>query len=224
MAGRLWEPYGFAMAFNLPKKLYSLGCLAAAALLTDGRPAHAILNYYIYEDAGNVIVETAGSLTLSSPVGSIQCGANGAIISPYLLCTGVDTTMERYSLSGPDGFGGTANLFPASNVSGITTGFDGGSGGPQFFAIASGYSNGTPIISSATFNGQSLAGFGFNTPSVVGPWTLTSTNDTINVVIGSAPPAAVPGPLPLLGVGAAFGFSRRLRRRVALRSASKPNV
>ena len=42
---------------------------------------------------------------------------------------------------------------------------------------------------------------------------------------GGAPPAAaVPGPLPLLGAGAAFGFSRRLRRRVALRSASKPKV
>jgi hypothetical protein len=25
----------------------------------------------------------------------------------------------------------------------------------------------------------------------------------------------VPGPLPLLGLGAAFGFSRRLRRRIA---------
>lgn len=30
----------------------------------------------------------------------------------------------------------------------------------------------------------------------------------------TAPPAAVPGPLPLLGAGTAFGFSRRLRRRV----------
>ena len=29
------------------------------------------------------------------------------------------------------------------------------------------------------------------------------------------PPASVPGPLPILGFGAAFGFSRRLRHRVA---------
>lgn len=29
------------------------------------------------------------------------------------------------------------------------------------------------------------------------------------------PPATVPGPLPILGFGAAFGFSRRLRHRVA---------
>jgi hypothetical protein len=92
------------------------------------------------------------------------------------------------------------------------------------FGIAPGYINGTPIISSATFNGQSLAGLGFNTPGVVATWSLDTTNDTINVVIGPPPAAAVPGPLPLLGAGAAFGFSRRLRRRVALRSASKPNA
>jgi hypothetical protein len=132
--------------------------------------------------------------------------------------------MDLYSLSGPGSFCGTAYLTGAGNVSGISTAFDADETPTPIFGIASGYGNGTPIISSATFIGQSLAGLGFNTPSVVGPWTLTSTNDTINVVIGSAPPAAVPGPLPLLGVGAAFGFSRRLRRRVALRSASKPNA
>jgi hypothetical protein len=37
-------------------------------------------------------------------------------------------------------------------------------------------------------------------------------------------PANVPGPLPRLGLGAAFGFSRRLRRRVRLRSkTSQPS-
>ena len=210
------------MAFNLPKRLYGLGCLVAAALLADGRPAHAILNYYIYENAGNVIVETAGSLTLSSPIDAKKCNVNGLFYSPYFLCTGVDTTMDIYSLSAPASFSGSVYLAPASNVSGISTGLNGGP--EKLFGIAPGYINGTPIISSATFNGQSLAGLGFNTPGVVGTWSLDTTNDTINVVIGPPPAAAVPGPLPLLGAGAAFGFSRRLRRRVALRSASKPNA
>jgi len=40
--------------------------------------------------------------------------------------------------------------------------------------------------------------------------SVTSTINTKN------PPSAVPGPLPLLGAGAAFGFSRRLRNRVKL--------
>jgi hypothetical protein len=29
-------------------------------------------------------------------------------------------------------------------------------------------------------------------------------------------PTAVPGPLPILGIGAAFGFSRKLRKRIKL--------
>lgn len=37
---------------------------------------------------------------------------------------------------------------------------------------------------------------------------------TLNVNAPMPPAAAVPGPLPVLGAGAAFGFSRRLRRRI----------
>ncbi len=59
------------------------------------------------------------------------------------------------------------------------------------------------------------------------PWTLLDPGnpsyiiDTISVQVNassSGSPANVPGPLPLLGLDAAFGFSRSLRRRVRLRS------
>jgi hypothetical protein len=84
------------------------------------------------------------------------------------------------------------------------------------FAIASGYFNGTPIVSRATFNNKSLADLGFTqSTGVVGTWILTDSSDAINVVLGPPPPAAAPGPLPLLGVGAAFGWSRRVRRRMS---------
>ena len=36
-----------------------------------------------------------------------------------------------------------------------------------------------------------------------------------DLILGQAPPASVPGPLPLLGAAAAFGVSRRLRCRIA---------
>jgi hypothetical protein len=90
-------------------------------------------------------------------------------------------------------------------VSGITTAFSGNGG---VLIIDNSYVLGIPIISSATFNGKTLADFGL-TPSSgsLGTWTLNGTTETINVRV-------VPGPLPLLGAGAAFGFSRRLRRRV----------
>jgi len=87
---------------------------------------------------------------------------------------------------------------------------------PAFFAIDSTYVSGDPIISRATFSGKTLADFGW-TPStgLLGTWTLTGTADTINVRVFNP----VPGPLPLLGVGAAYGFSRRLRQRIRLREA-----
>jgi hypothetical protein len=37
----------------------------------------------------------------------------------------------------------------------------------------------------------------------------------LSVELASPPPTAAPGPLPLLGVAAAFGYSRKVRRRVA---------
>jgi len=69
---------------------------------------------------------------------------------------------------------------------------------------------------------------GMTSTGLVGTWSLVSDPlQQIQVRIGSAPPSqssAVPGPLPLAGVGAAIAFSRRLRRRVALgqTSSSKP--
>lgn len=47
------------------------------------------------------------------------------------------------------------------------------------------------------------------------PRTADGTRDVGAVQVSrSRPPAAAPGPLPLLGLGAALGWSRRLRRRL----------
>ncbi len=40
----------------------------------------------------------------------------------------------------------------------------------------------------------------------------------------SAPPSSVPGPLPLLGAGAAWGLSRRLRQRIATPGITAPRA
>ena len=42
----------------------------------------------------------------------------------------------------------------------------------------------------------------------------TSSNSLVFTPVGGPPPASVPGPLPLFGAGAAFGWSRRLRRKI----------
>ncbi len=92
--------------------------------------------------------------------------------------------------------------------------------------IDSSYSSGDSIISSATYSNTSLVGLGFTAASgEIAEWTLQPAStadpytafDKIKIVLSRTPtpPSGVPGPLPLLGVGAAFSFSRRLRRRVA---------
>jgi hypothetical protein len=72
-----------------------------------------------------------------------------------------------------------------------------------------------------------LASLGMPASETMGPWMLLDPanpsyiGDTIPVQVNassSGSPANVPGPLPLLGLGVAFGFSRLLRRRVRLRS------
>ena len=45
--------------------------------------------------------------------------------------------------------------------------------------------------------------------------TLPQDQTRLSVPVAS-PSAAVPGPLPLFGAGAAFGFSRKLRRRISV--------
>jgi hypothetical protein len=76
--------------------------------------------------------------------------------------------------------------------------------------------SGTPIFSRSTFSNRTLAELGFTTESPIGTWTLrdTTTADKIQVVVSQ-----VPGPLPLVGAAAAFGWSRTLRRRIATAKA-----
>jgi hypothetical protein len=46
----------------------------------------------------------------------------------------------------------------------------------------------------------------------------------INVNDPNPPTTAVPGPLPVLGAGAAFGYSRRLRRRILVKAKRNQNI
>ena len=152
------------------------------------------------------MVETSGSLNLTPTSPALICSFNGALVSSAAgICTGTPVLSRPYTISGPSSFPGTAFLFPASSVSGIATLIEGDA---NTFLIDPSYVFGTPIISNAIFNGKTLADIGLTPASgLLGTWTLTGTSETIKINV-------VPGPLPLVGVGAAFGFSRRLRQRI----------
>ena len=80
---------------------------------------------------------------------------------------------------------------------------------------------GNAVSGSAQFNVASGDTFGFNVYSQYFA-VATGVATISNFTAPSQPPAAVPGPLPLFGAGAAFGWSRRLRRRVGLASLKHP--
>jgi hypothetical protein len=206
------------------KRLAPLLTATAALLLGQGQ-AKAVLIYNIFESAGDVIVQTSGSLDLTGAtlLPSNNCGLDGAIASPLaVICTGPDIGLiPAYAISGPTSFDGTAFLAGASTVSGITTGF---AGAETVFVIDPAYNFADPIVSSATFNGQTLASLGFTTSGLIGTWSITGTSETIQVHLGNPPAAAVPGPLPLLGIGAAFGWSRRLRKRISTPLITPPQA
>jgi hypothetical protein len=65
-----------------------------------------------------------------------------------------------------------------------------------------------------TFNSPALSSDTYSAILNVSGGTIASVNGSVSDA--PLPPSQkVPGPLPLLGLGAAFGFSRRLRRRIA---------
>ncbi len=72
--------------------------------------------------------------------------------------------------------------------------------------------SGDPMIASTTVHGQTLASMGFTTLGTTGTFSINGKGNTTNMNVGQP----VPGPLPLLAAGSAFGLSRRLRRRFAL--------
>jgi hypothetical protein len=147
------------------------------------------------------------------------------LLSDFAICTGVDTASPVYSITGPTDFGGTANLNPADSVFGPSFALllgDFGLPGDRFYFIDPSYVAGQPFLSSATFSGTSLAAQGFPVPGLAGTWTIDGTSESINLFIG--PPAEVPGPLPLFGAAAAYGWSRRIRRRITAPVSTPPQA
>lgn len=201
------------------------GGIAVIAALTYGKPAQALVNIYITDVPGAVQVDVEGSLAQPrvSPVGgNCPAGFLSGETSGFgaALCTGpADTNMDAYPITGPNGFGGSEFTFPATSVSGLSFGLLTASySPPNFLFLSKAYAFGTPINSSATFAGKTLASLGFTSFGLAGSWFLPWSSEPINVYIGRP----VPGPLPLIGTGAAFAFSRRLRRRVAAHKATRP--
>lgn len=202
--------------------------VAGFSLLALPQPAQAILTYYVYESGEDVVVQAKGKLQLPGIQSETPEGCGFALIAAEaVICTGPSAIVPGFRIAGPAFFAAEPGQQAlASSRAGITSWLW---GQQSTFYIDSLYVSGTPIISSATIKNQTLASMGLTSTGLLGTWTLQpndhedsySANDKIRLVVGHAPPAEVPGPLPLFGAGAALGFSRRLRRRVSQRRVSQ---
>ena len=193
---------------------------ALALLLAGERPAQAVVTFNIFEESGNVYLETSGSLNLPAPSTTGQAcdlttAPHGGLASlpgiVLVICVGnsIAGNSNGFPLVAPSPYPST---IPFSAYADASSGlplllFSNGPYANAFFIDPS-YINGTPITSSSTFLNKTL---GLTTPGPIGTWTIDGTTETIDVVLGKP----VPGPLPILGAGAAYSWSRRLRRRIS---------
>ena len=79
--------------------------------------------------------------------------------------------------------------------------------GGALLLVPQGYVSNSSLSGGSTYSG-SFSSLGLTQ----GVYTTNLPSDTITMNIG-----AVPAPLPLLGLGAATAFSRKLKQRIALR-------
>ncbi|MFM7675305.1 MAG: hypothetical protein ACKO5F_06910, partial [Synechococcus sp.] len=87
------------------------------------------------------------------------------------------------------------------------------------FDVSGGLVTGVNIVYSAPNQSLALGNQGIDFPTLSALDFLNMANDSsssnsLSFTPASPGPASVPGPLPLFGAGAAFSWSRRLRRRI----------
>lgn len=122
---------------------------------------------------------------------------------------------EIATLEDPSNPGVSVEPISPSNVWFYLRASIGSDGGLQVDSSTEGYSSPSDIITAGNFvptvldgvEGYSFTGSRVRSISIPGPFNTTNFS-------AQAATFEVPGPLPLLGVGAAFGYSRKLRKRI----------
>ncbi len=203
-------------------KLFAPLLVAPASLLLLQGQAKAILIFEILQTGSNVTINARGSISqlnafqfqVTNPGGAIKADQAGIAAGARPTCT-----WNFYAVTGPSDFG-TGGLFDADTSSGDCV---------QSYKTAVGlpvsYVPGTPLSASMIFINKTLADLGLSSTSgLLGEWVLTGTSEKFQVWAGSAPTTSVPGPVPILGVAAAFGWCRRLRKRIATPLITSPQA
>jgi hypothetical protein len=146
----------------------------------------------IVESGGNVVMSTSGSLNINdltlvnASAGPFSFGGLGVSTATFLMGTnelnaaqysGFTTTPSNF---GPGGVGGSQTSV-SGNIFGV---IKQGPAAPYSLLVPVGYTTGTVISSSQTFNGQSFVTFGLTPGTYTYTWGSGANADSINVVVG----------------------------------------
>jgi hypothetical protein len=221
------------------KAYFWLTATAAMAAISTASPAKAILNYHIYQQGANVIVEGRGSLNLPHVYLTTYCSSSSNSLmlkwdsNNAILCLGPTPArlMPVYKIDTPLPWNNPLfSAYSPPTPSTLETWLAWGpyyvnTWGSSLFGISDPSSAGAINVTTVFQNKDLVTDLGFTTAGLITTWTLQpansndpyTANDRINFIVGSpsAPATGAPGPLPLFGSGAAFAWSRRLKRRIS---------
>ena len=214
------------------KTLLALPALMTGMLVCGARPAEAALCSTIFT-LGALDAETGKSCTLASGW-TFTYNPTTTLPLSTLFTFGGSTSSTTLSLQGDPGNFQTVGSFTynfsliaptgryltqySSAITSSFSAFDAGSWGITSAATGQ-EAKGTFLSPTGTTGTKTYTGTSTVSDSFAGVFTLdagqftqfTSSFNTAEIPASSS----VPGPLPILGAGSAFVFSRRLRRRIS---------
>ena len=220
-------------------KPFFVGVALTGPLLCLANPASAMTVTFTENGggAGVISVSFSGSFNFSSgvdsgfftsfyinPDGGTVSFANNGDLSRMWLTNTTNPTMVVTSTSSTPAVGA---VFAGYGTGGFVNGVLSNVTGAKFATYLNGFeldrsiASGQAISGSATLSGT-FASRGISAGTFTTNFTLDGQTNTITYQVNNASSsqASVPGPLPILGVAAAFGFSRKLRKRIKLHKAA----
>jgi hypothetical protein len=189
--------------------LCALGFITCCA-----NPASASVIITLEQVGSNVVATGSGSLDTTDLM-KVPSGSLPALTYPSLavLLIGGGSSYDGYEngISGPASFGSAGGTY-ASSSTGDYIGIEGSPAGE--IAVPHGYTSGTPLAGTATFDSTTLAALGVTIGTYTWTWGTGSDADSLTVYAGVPAPTTAPEPasISLLALGLAGGVWLKTRK------------
>jgi len=199
--------------------IYVAGVIACLALSAIPRSAHASFvesNFVVTfaQDGPNVVATGSGAIDLTGLTYAFTTGVViGVVPSIAALSIGPGASVDLYTgFTGPSSFGSGGTTI-ASSGSGDQTYID----STFYLGVPAGYTSGSPLSDTMTFDNATLASLGLTPGAYVYSWGEVDPSFTIQVA-ATPLPAALPLFAGGLGAIGLLGW-RRKRKNAALAAA-----